>query len=444
MKKMLVIAGSLACGVSYAASPVFQPIGSSFTLGSSANPSALSTSLYNPAAPFLMVDTDEGDRFRFGIIGPGGFGYELGQVDSLTDEIDRLEKKLDETAQTAEAAQALKDDANNIVTLLGKDANGKLSTAGQIPFFPVIYKHPKYGSFTFDASLSAVGNGKFIDDRIDIVGDDTDGDGTDDTYILSTKSSIYTKYGTDLAFGFGYANDLWSNQHGMLIAGAKVNIHAVTLGKALLHLGAADEDGAEDYYADSLSDNGKTTIGASLDLGAIWTSEYYQFGITGTNLNEPTFEYGSLKQDCSQLASESVAQNNCYVVDILANQGRIALSEVHTMERQVTIDSAVFVDDKQWALTGAYDLFETSDLLGDKYQWAVAAASYHGENAWIPGFRIGYRKNMAGTELSYLTGGFTLFKRLNFDLAYGLESIEIDGTEAPRSLYVSAGIESAF
>ncbi len=444
MKKMLVVAGSLACSVSYAASPVFQPIGSSFTLGTSANPASLSTSLTNPAAPFLMVDTEAGDRFRFGIIGPGGFGYEMGQVDSLSDEIDRLEEKLDETAETAEAAQDLKDEANDIVALLGENANGKLSTAGQIPFFPLIYKHPKYGAFTMDASLSAVGSGKFIDDEINIVGEDTDLDGVDDEYVLSTKSSVYAKYGADLAFGFGYSKDVWSNQHGMLIAGAKVTVHAVTLGKGVLHLGSADDDGADDYFSDSLSDNGETSIGAGLDLGAIWTSEYYQFGVTGTNLNEPTFEYGSLAQDCSALTSGSVEQNNCYVVDSLATEGRIALNEEHTMERQVTIDGAAYLADKQWALTGSYELFEVSDLVGDKYQWAVVAASYHGENAWIPGFRVGYRKNMAGTELSYLTTGFTLFKRLNFDLAYGLESIEIDGTEAPRSLYLSAGIESSF
>ena len=140
MKKMLVVAGSLACSMSYAASPVFQPIGSSFTLGSSANPSSLSTSLTNPAAPYLMVDTEAGDRFRFGIIGPGGFGYEMGQVDSLQDQIDELDELLDEEVSSASQAQTLQNKANEVIATLGDDANGKLMTSGQVPLFPFIYK----------------------------------------------------------------------------------------------------------------------------------------------------------------------------------------------------------------------------------------------------------------------------------------------------------------
>lgn len=434
MKKMLVIAGSLACGVSYAASPVFQPIGSSFTLGSSANPSALSTSLYNPAAPFLMVDTEEGDRFRFGIIGPGGFGYEMGQVDSLTDQIDELETLLDKEVTSASQAQDLQDKANEVIASLGDDANGKLMTSGQVPLFPLIYKHPKYGAFSLEMSVSAVGSGKFLDDDVDII---TSGS----NFYISSDSSVYVKSGVDLNLGMGYSKDVWSNQYGMLITGAKVNLHSVTLGKGLQHLTSSDDDSG-DAFSDSYAEHQETSFGAGLDVGAIWVSNYYQLGFTASNLNEPTFEYGSLNEDCASL--EASKQATCYAALEFAGDGRIALDEVHTMGRQFTVDASTFVFDRQLALAASYEMNEVSDLLGDKYQWATVSTSYYSNSAWIPAIRAGYRKNMVGSELSYLTLGATMFKRLNFDLAYGLESIEIDGDEAPRSLYISAGIESAF
>ncbi|TPE50305.1 type IX secretion system membrane protein PorP/SprF [Maribrevibacterium harenarium] len=438
MKKLLLVAGSIACGASYAASPVFQPIGSSFTLGTSANVRALSTSLNNPAAPFLMVNTEEGDRFRFGIFGPGGFGYEFGQVDSLVDKIDQLNDKIDnelDNVNDPSGADALKDELNDIIASLGENANGKLMTSGQLPMMPLIFKHPTYGAFTLDASLSALGQGRFLDDDVDLVL-------ANGEYKVDTNSAVYVKNGMDLSFGFGYSKDVWANSYGMLIAGAKVNVHAITLGKALFAFSGADKDDSDDVFSDALSDNQTTTTSAALDLGAIWTANNYQVGFTAANLNEPEFDYGSLDQTCTGLTGAKY--NNCLVTRELAGQGRIALQETHVLERQFTADAAVYLDNRQWTLAGSYDFMAVSDFVGDQYQWAVASASYYGENAWIPGFRVGYRKNLAGSELSYLTMGATLFKRLNLDMAYGLESVDIDGSSAPRSLFLSAGIESAF
>lgn len=434
MKKILVVAGSLACSVSYAASPVFQPIGSSFTLGTSANPSSLSTSLANPAAPFLMVDSEAGDRFRFGIIGPGGFGYELGQVDSLQDQIDELDELLDEDVSSASQAQALQSKANDIVVALGDDANGKLMASGQVPVFPFIYKDPEYGAFTVDMSVSAVGQGKFLDDDIDIVV-------AGSSYTLNSNSSVYVKSGVDLNLGLGYSKDVWANEHGVLITGTKLNLHSVTLSKGMMHLASSDDD-SDDAFSDSLADHEETSFGVGVDVGAIWLSKFYQVGFTASNLNEPTFEYGSLDETCSGL--ETSKQASCYAAREFAGEGRIALNEVHTMERQFTIDGSAFVLDRQVELAASYEMNEISDLVGDKYQWATVATSYYSSNTWIPAVRLGYKKNMAGSELSYLTMGATLFKRVNFDLAYGLETIEVDGDEMPRSLYISAGIESAF
>jgi hypothetical protein len=52
---------------------------------------------------------------------------------------------------------------------------------------------------------------------------------------------------------------------------------------------------------------------------------------------------------------------------------------------------------------------------------------------------------MAGTELSYATAGLTILKRLNLDVAVGLDTVEDeDGDEMPRSVYFSLGYDTAF
>jgi hypothetical protein len=51
---------------------------------------------------------------------------------------------------------------------------------------------------------------------------------------------------------------------------------------------------------------------------------------------------------------------------------------------------------------------------------------------------------MVGNEFSYASVGATFLKGINFDMSYGLESIEVDGSKAPRSIYLSLGIETSF
>lgn len=430
MKKMLFIAGSLACSVGYAASSVSQPVGSSFTLGTSANPSALSTSLTNPAAPFLMVDTEAGDRLRFGIVGPIGFGYEVGEVDSIQDQIDEFEGLLDREVATEAEAKNLESRANQILRNLGDNANVKVMASGQVPLFPIIYKHPEYGAVAIDMSVAAVGSGLFLDDDISYT--------TTAPYSLQTDSSMYVKSGVDLNIGVGYSKDVWANEQGMLITGAKLNVHNMTLSKNLIHLQSSEDDSSDPFS----SEFEETTTGVGIDIGAIWVANNYQLGFTAANLNEPSFDYGSLDQNCSTLSGTK--QNSCNAAKDFANEGRVILNESYTMERQFTVDASGFILDRQLALAASYELNEVPDFVGDMYQWATVSASYYSDLVWLPAVRGGLRKNMAGSELTYATFGATLFKRLNLDLAYSLDSTEVDGDEVPRSLFFMASVESAF
>lgn len=434
MQKALFIAGSLACGAAIAA-PVSQPFGSSFTLGSSTNPASLMTAMGNPATAYFMVNSEAGDNFRTGILGPIGVGYEVGEVDSLEDKIDELDDLLDQEVTTIGQALNIQSRANDLLAQMGEDANLKVMIGAPAPVFPVIYKTDNGGAFMLDLSVSAVAKGYFLDDDIDIV-QETNGD-----YSLDTNSSMYAKAGAALTFGLGYSSDVYRSDAGTLVLGTKLNAHSVTLGKALLHLESSDDD-TEDAFSDAFSEQQETTTDFGLDLGAIWAAEHYQLGFQGTNLNEPSFAYGKLPSNCTMVTP--INQPSCSAALEFAEKGEIELNEEYTMERQFTLEASTFVFDRQLALAASYELNEVADLVGDKYQWATVSTAYYSNNAFIPALRLGYKKNMAGSELSYAMVGATLFKRLHLDLAYGLEKVEIDGDEAPRSLYFSMGIESAF
>lgn len=433
MKKVLLVASGLISATSFAALPA-QPFGSSFTLGSSVQPSSLSTASGNAAAPYLMLNSEEGDSLRTGIIGPFGFGYEVGKVDSLEDKIDELDDLLDQDVSTVTQALAIQAQANDLIEQLGQDATLKAMVATPIPVFPIIYKTETGGAFLFDMSVAAVGKASFLDDDIDVAFNGTD-------YQLETNSSLYARSGVDVNFAVGYSKDVWQNESGVLVLGSKANIHRVTLGKALLHLESSDDD-TEDAFSDAFSDQQKTTTGVGLDLGAVWLANNYQLGFQATNLNEPSYDYAELKSSCDGVDAVDLA--SCNAALEFAQKGDISLREKYTMERQFAVEGATFVWDRQLSLAASYELNEVTDPVGDDYQWATVSTSYFSNSSFIPAVRVGYKKNMAGSELSYAMFGATLFKRLNLDFAYSLESVEIDGDKEPRSLYFSAGIESSF
>lgn len=105
MKKLLIVSTSLLSTAVMAAMPVNQPTGSSFTLSSAPNQRALSTSLGNPAAPFIMVNQQDDDNFRFGILGPLSVGVEMGDISDLDDRAEEIENIIDANYTTAAEAQ---------------------------------------------------------------------------------------------------------------------------------------------------------------------------------------------------------------------------------------------------------------------------------------------------------------------------------------------------
>jgi hypothetical protein len=70
---------------------------------------------------------------------------------------------------------------------------------------------------------------------------------------------------------------------------------------------------------------------------------------------------------------------------------------------------------------------------------------------WVPAMRVGYRHNLAGTEMNYITTGLG-WLGINLDLAYGLspfDTSKIDGLKdipfpIGRSVYLNLGISYMF
>jgi len=498
MKSLLIVSTSLFSMSLMAATPVGQPIGSSFTLGSAPNQRALSTALNNPAAPYIMVNQDDDDNFRFGIIGPVSIGIEVGDIGNVSDTMDELTDLADsveeldvddiitpstvETALTGAglstpeaktiseatteeelvdalnaledtysdinsgsydptiaaeletvvgdlvdaAIQDVVDDINQTLEGVNEDAYLKAMVTSQVPFMPMIYRTDNGGAFMMDSSLSSVFKANLLEGEIDI---------TDD-YEIDASTSLYTRTAVDLSLGFGYSHPIIDGSFGMLIGGAKANIHKLYSGRSLSAVFDEDEDNEiGDAITDSI-DNAIVSTNVGVDLGVIWVTNYFQTGFTVTNINEPEFDVADIENTC--------ASDSCEAASALSKAGDLNLTEEYKMEMQSTIDVALSTRANQVTLGLSYDLNPVADTVGDEYQWAAASLSYYGDSHFLPGLRVGYRKNMAGSELQYVSAGLTFLKRLSLDVAASLDTFEYEEEVYPRSVYISLGYNTAF
>jgi hypothetical protein len=114
------------------------------------------------------------------------------------------------------------------------------------------------------------------------------------------------------------------------------------------------------------------------------------------------------------------------------------------MERQIRLESSVFTPNRRWTLNMGLDANAVPDPMGDDFQWLSVSGGYSTESWWIPGVRVGYRKNLAGSELSYLGVGVTAFKVLNIDVASALDTVHISGMNLPQGLMASIGFQINF
>ena len=457
MKRLLSAASLTIICFQATATPVYHPPGPNLTYGPVSNGQTIMSEISNPAAGAATLKKD-GGALRFGVLSSVGVGFEYGEVDNLYDDLDAaaddLSNSFANVANTADASlvNARIDDINDILGDIEDDGYGKVFGSIHIPLMPLVFSADMLGgSLVFDVNASFVARVGAIRDPIqdfdiaqaqNIIDNTTTGtvgdvdidarDPFNITYDVNNDSSLLLNAARIVEAAVGYSRVVMSGVDGNLFAGVRGKMYQVSLYRDFEKM--EDVNDSEEVFSDFGLDDGETSTGVGVDLGMLWVGNHYRIGATVTNVNEPSFDYN----DVDPIKLANAALTDPRIAALLAND------QTYTMEKQLTIEAALHSQNQNWIINASYDTNPVEGPTGDEYQWATISAAYATDNWILPGVRAGYRVNRAGSEVKYLTGGVTLFKSFNMDVAYGLDKVDVDGNELPRSFMFNIGFELTF
>ncbi len=440
MKRYLAAVALALPALSQAAPVVTQP-GALMTLGPIASPQTGLSVLYNPAAGETVIHKD--DSFRWGYLGSTGVSVEFGDVDNFADDVNQLMDDLELENVSADTGDRIINDYNdNLRHKLGDAGYMKIDVQFVAPLAPLLMRSDLLGGVM---SIDLVGG---VTAKISVLDDDLVLNETNATF--ETNTAAYLKSVQYTTLGLGYSRELDNvvtdkiNQYvaGRLLGGVRLNMYSLSLSKQVIGLLNIDEDDElGDVISDDFDGNQVSSTAMGIDLGLIWEADNYHLGFTWRNINEPEFDFGAVGQDCNS-KDTTTGVNNCFTADYFADEGRISRLETHVMTSQATADVALNSENKRWRLAASYDLQPVRDPVGDEYQWTTASAAY--VSSRFIGARVGISKNQVGSELTMVNAGLSLFGNVNLDLRYSLDTIEVDGTSAPRTFGFNLGFESSF
>ena len=243
-------------------------------------------------------------------------------------------------------------------------------------------------------------------------------------FAIQNDSSMLSKASQSTELEVGYSRLAWSNPSGSLYLGANARLYFMRLSRLSVRFGdITDSEALFDAIRDSdFSDD--TRVG--IDIGALWVGENYQLGAQLTNVNQPKFTF----PDIDLIP---------YTDDVIINL--ILGDTIYEMDRQLKFEASLFTSDRRWSAHIGFDADAATDPLGDQYQWLTFSAGYARDSFWLPGARIGFRQNLAGTEMKYVSVGLTAFKILNIDIASALDTVNIDGQKLPQGLMIALGFQ---
>jgi hypothetical protein len=383
----------------------------------------------NPAASQFALDGSE--RLRLGILSSMAFSTEVGAVDNFSEEIEQLIDELDRDAIPVSEGTELVDHFNALLPDIGRDGYAKLAGSVELPLFPLVFR-TGHGVYTVDASLAAQGRLSILDAPLTF---------NPLSEELETPTAAYVKGAqvTDVAVGF--SRMLWKREARSVAVGGALRYVRAELSKQTVALESAeDTDEAIDIVRDSYDANALASSAVTADAGVIYDAPHYRVGLTLANLIEPRFEYGAIGTGCATHTGD--AQYNCYTAAYFSD--RIALEETWTLERRATVDGALLFAGGAGSLVARADLDEVHDPVGDLVQSAGVELAYRTRTNWLPDLRVGYQRNLAGTQLSSANVGATFFDVMHVDVACGLERTDIDGTTVPRTFEFGFGFEMSF
>jgi hypothetical protein len=448
--------------VSVSAGPVYQPPGANLTYGDVTHGQRVQSASSNPAAAAADMARGEGRGTRGTVISAAA-GLEYGNVQELFDFYDEVTRafkpsdpgtgggpgqdpdKPDDGIDLGdvldmldpEFREALDAIANEVVTqtallaLIAAEGYGKAWVSADAPF--LLGTEHFGGAWTFGVNWSGSAKAFGISEAIDFDRDAAREALEDwvntlpinrpqqlpisDHIILTPRpglnalffaidndSSLLTKSTQTTELNLGYSRQAWGGSAGRLFLGVEARLYLMQFRDA-------------DFSTDE-------EIG--IDLGALWVADNYQLGVQVTSVNEPDFIFPDVNL---------APYRNPESIRILERDKK------YRKDRQLKLEASLFTQDRRWSAHLGYDADPATDPMGDRFQWLTMSMGFTTDSWWIPGGRIGYRKNLTGTELGYLGVGITAFRIVNFDIASALDTVSIDGEKLPQGLMLSIGFQ---
>lgn len=482
LKGLAVLAGVLLAGA-VPAGPVYQPPSANLTLGDVTHGNRILSASSNPAAAAADRVRGAGKPVR-GTVISGAAGLEYGNVDNLFELYDELtqayapsdpgtgggpgqdpDDKPDDGINIGDILDQIDPDieaaldaiATEVATqaalllLIREEGYGKAWLTADAPF--VFDKQWLGGTWTLGLNWSGSSKAYGLTQEIDFdpdaarqaledwlntqvtdrptqlpISDDivlTPTPGTDAVYFAITNdSSLLSKSTQTTEIRVGYSREALARESGILFFGARANVHLKHLSRLSVRFG--DITDSEELFEAIRDADFRSDAGAGIDLGLLWVAGNYQLGAQVTNVNEPEFRFPDVNLE---------PYNSEEAVRFLESDA------IYTLDRQLKLEASIFTTDRRWSAHLGYDWDPVTEPMGDRFRWLTLSGGFTTDSWWIPSARIGYRQNLAGTELGYLSLGATLFRYVNVDIASALDTVNIDGQKLPQGLMASIGFE---
>ncbi len=466
------------------AAPVFQPQGANLTYGDVTHGQRIQSASGNPAAAAADIARG-GDKLTRGTVLSIAAGLEYGNIQNLWDYYDELtngykpsdpedggggpgqlpENKpgdgidlgdiwdsLDPDVQaTIEAAAEELATQTALLALIQEEGYGKVWASADAPF--VFGGEFLGGAWTFGLNWSGTAKASGIADEIAF---DEDGarqaledwlntlpidrpaqlpisenilleiepDTNSVSMFIDNDASMLSKAAQMTELNIGYSRHAWSNSAGSLYLGAEARAFFMRLSRLSIRFG--DITDSEELFQAIRDDNFRNSSRVGIDIGALWVGENYQIGAQVTNINEPKFQFPAVNLDPYKTE------------DII---GFLQRDQIYRMDRQLKLEASLFSSNRRWSAHLGVDADPATDPMGDRYQWLTLSGGLTRDSWWLPSARIGYRQNLAGTEMKYLGIGITTMKIVNIDIASAFDTVKIDGQKLPQGVMLSIGFQ---
>ena len=435
MRRFFLLTASALAAPSFAQGLASGPILSS---GPVSDAYSVYAGSHNPALGELMVPS--GEQFRMAYAPSISSLTEVGQVDNFADDLDELIDIIDDPSLNTQPVQTVLDRFNRILVTMGDEGYIKNSAQVHLPILPLYWKLPLWdGTLMADIQLDSQVLARVLDAPLSY---------DEQNKSFTTATAAYLKGATQTAFALGYSKGWFDSADqktygGQLYAGAKLSVYSVDLSKQVFLLQKLDGKDIEDVIADEYDNNSQSSTAPGLDLGVVWASDQYRLGATLYNLNQPSFDYGPIGENCQTRAENTINRANCEAAaDFAQVRGDIKARETHKKSPYIAVDGIYYWRSNAW-VAAALDLAATDDFVGTQNQWLNISGHYSPNTRWLPNIRTGLQKNLAGSKLTQLALGLE-FKGVSFDIAWALDSTDVDGSQVPRSLGFSLAIAESF